>query len=256
MLIDTHAHYDDEVYDNDRDAIISELKDRNIVAVNVGASFESALEAVKISETYDNIFAAVGMHPDEVAELNDEHMQKLIELSAKPKVVAIGEIGLDYHSEEVPHDVQKKWFIRQIDVARECRLPICVHSRDAAQDTFDIIKNEDAAKIGGVVHCYSYGVELAKLYNEMGFFFGIGGVVTFKNAKKLKEVVDYLPLEKIVLETDCPYLAPTPHRGERNYSGYLDLVAGEIAEIKNVDIDRVIEVTTENAKRLYPKLSI
>ena len=255
MIIDTHAHYDDEQYDIDRDALIKSFSENGIeYAINVGASKKGTDMAVELAHTYDNIFAAVGIHPEDVMTLPDDYEETLYAYAKDPKVVAIGEIGLDYHWEETPRDVQKEWFHRQITVARDVNLPVCVHSRDAAQDTFDIIRDEKLGEIGGVIHCYSYGPELAKEYLKMGFSFGIGGVVTFKNSKTIKEVVAMLPLEAIVLETDCPYLAPTPHRGERNSSLYLPLVADVIAEIKGISAQKVIEVTNQNARRLFPKL--
>ena len=251
MLIDTHAHYDDAAYDEDRGQLIDEMNNENIIAVNVGASLASTFAAVALSEKYENIYAGVGMHPDEVAELTEDDMDKLIELSSNKKVVTIGEIGLDYYWDNSPRDIQKKWFIRQIEVARQVKLPVSIHSREAAQDTFDIISKHHAYDNGGIVHCYSYGLEMAKEYLKMGMCFGIGGVVTFKNSKKLKEVVDYIPMENIVLETDSPYLAPVPHRGERNSSRNLVYVAEAIAQIKGLPASEVIDTTTLNAKRVY-----
>lgn len=255
MLIDTHSHYDDAAFDEDREQLIEELNKKNIIAVNVGATKGSALTALDFSGKYANIYAALGVHPDEVAELTDEDMQNFLKLSRNPKVVAIGEIGLDYHWDVNPRQIQKEWFVKQIKLAREAELPICIHSRDAAQDTLDIVKAEDAGRFGGVVHCYSYGVELAKEYMKLGFHFGIGGVVTYKNAKTVKEVVDYLPIDRIVLETDCPYLAPVPHRGERNDSRNLMYVAAEIGAIKGYSPEDVIKITADNARKVYARLS-
>lgn len=254
MLIDTHAHYDDAAFDEDRKQLISSLQKENIIAVNVGASLDSSREAVFLAHEYDNIFAAVGMHPDEVYELNDSDMDTLKNYSKDDRVLAIGEIGLDYSREDADREVQKYWFSKQLDVAREVKLPVLIHSRDAAKDTFDIMKEKNAGEIGGVVHCYSYGAELAKEYLKMGMFFGIGGVVTFKNAKKLKEVVEFLPINSIVLETDSPYLAPEPNRGKRNSSLNLKYVVKVISEIKGISEEEVISVTGENALRLYPRM--
>lgn len=255
MLIDTHAHYDDAAFDEDREQLIAELDADDIIAVNVGATKGSALTALAFSGKYSNIYAALGVHPDEVAELTDDDMQEFLDLSRDGKAVAIGEIGLDYHWDVNPREVQQKWFIKQIAVAHEAGLPVNIHSRDAAQDTLDIVKKENAGKNGGIIHCYSYGVELAAEYLKLGFHFGIGGVVTYKNAKTVKEVVNYLPMDRIVLETDCPYLSPTPHRGERNDSRNLVHVAAEIGAIKGLSPEAVMKITAENAKTVYAKLS-
>jgi len=251
MLIDTHVHYDDEAFDEDRESLIDKLKKENYIAVNVGATVASSHAAVKLAEEYDNIYAAVGMHPDEVYELTDADMQMLEQYAGHEKVKAIGEIGLDYSREEARPELQRYWFKKQIEVAQKVKLPIIIHSRDAARDTLDIVKETDAGCNGGIVHCYSYGVELAREYLAMGFHFGIGGVVTFKNAKKLKEVVEYLPIDNIVLETDCPYLAPVPFRGTRNSSLHLPLVVEAIAQLKGLSYEEVAERTTQNAKLLY-----
>ena len=254
MLIDTHSHYDDAAFDEDREQLIAELNKKEIIAVNVGATKKSALTALEFSHRYSNIYAAIGVHPDEVAELTDDDMQEFLRLSSDPKAIAIGEIGLDYHWDVNPHEVQKEWFVKQIKLAQEAHLPINIHSRDAAQDTFEIVKKENAGMYGGIVHCYSYSVEMAREYLKLGFHFGIGGVVTYKNAKTIKEVVEYLPMDRIVLETDCPYLAPTPHRGERNDSRNLYFVAAEIAAIRGLSPEEVIEITEKNAREVYAKL--
>lgn len=255
MLIDTHAHYDDAAFDEDRKQLIAELDKEEIIAVNVGATKGSALTALEFSHKYSNIYAALGVHPDEVAELTDDDMQEFLKLCAEPKVVAVGEIGLDYHWDVNPREVQKEWFVKQIKLAQEAGLPVNIHSRDAAQDTFEIVKKENAGANGGIVHCYSYSVEMAREYLKLGFHFGIGGVVTYKNAKTVKEVVDYLPIDRIVLETDCPYLAPSPHRGERNDSRNLTFVAAEIGAIKGITLEEVIRITADNARKVYGKIS-
>lgn len=255
MIIDTHAHYDDEAFSEDREAVFDEIKKAGVgLVVNIGSSFEAAQESVRLSEKYDFIYAAVGIHPTETVGTTEEHMAWLLEASKSEKVVAIGEIGLDYYYDEPDREFQKQWFRRQIELAREAGLPICIHSREAAKDTLDIIKEQRAEEIGGVIHCYSYGWEQAKIYLEMGFYLGIGGVVTFKNAKKLKEVVKNAPIERLVLETDAPYLAPVPYRGKRNHSGNLPLVAEAVAKLKELSTGEVIRITEENARRLYPKL--
>ncbi len=252
MIFDTHAHYDDDAFDEDREEILASLKEHGIChAVNVGASLSSCQQTLALLKEYDFLYGAVGVHPSETAELSEESFEWLRKAVKEPGIVAVGEIGLDYYWEEPEHEIQKKWFRRQLELAREAALPVIIHSREAAQDTLDIMKELHAEEIGGVIHCYSYSLEMAKEYEKMGFFFGIGGVVTFNNAKKLKEVVAYLPLDRIVLETDCPYLAPVPNRGKRNSSLNLPYIAEKIAEIKNISYDKVIEVTYKNAEKLY-----
>ena len=219
--------------------------------VNVGASFQGVLDTVKLTEQYPFVYGAVGIHPDEVGDLSEEKIRILRRFCDLEKIVAVGEIGLDYYWDKEGHDIQKKWFVRQMDLAKETGLPIIVHSRDAAKDTMDIMKAERADNLKGVIHCYSYSKEQAKEYMNMGYYLGIGGVVTFKNGKKLKEVVEYAPLDYLLLETDAPYMAPEPHRGERNCSLYLEYVAETIAEIKRISRQEVIEVTRENARRLF-----
>ncbi len=252
MIFDTHAHYDDARYDEDRDELLSSLKNGGVAALcNVSSDVESLDSSVALAEKYDFIYAAVGIHPSDCAEMDDTVIRRITDLAAGKKVVAIGEIGLDYYWPEPDHDIQKKWFERQLNLARELKMPVIIHSREAAEDTYDMMKALNAGDIGGVVHCFSYDVSYAKKYLDMGFFIGIGGVVTFKNAAALKEVAGYVPLSSIVLETDCPYLAPVPHRGERNSSLYLSHVADEIAGIKNISRSEVEEATWENAHKLY-----
>lgn len=252
MIFETHAHYDDKAFDKDRDALLKSMPFKGVeTIVNVGASFQGVLDTVKLTEQYPFVYGAVGIHPDEVGDLSEEKIRILRRFCDLEKIVAVGEIGLDYYWDKESHDVQKKWFVRQMDLAKETDLPIIVHSRDAAKDTLDIMKAERADNLKGVIHCYSYSKEQAKEYMNMGYYLGIGGVVTFKNGKKLKEVVEYAPLDHLLLETDAPYMAPEPHRGERNCSLYLEYVAETIAEIKRISRQEVIEVTRENARRLF-----
>ena len=196
------------------------------------------------------MYAAVGVHPDEVGALNDETFAWMEELLLDEKAVAVGEIGLDYYWDNEPREVQKEWFIRQLALARKHDLPVCIHSRDAAEDTLNVMR-EYAKGLQGVIHCFSYSPEIAKEYVKNGFYIGVGGVVTFKNGKKMKEVVKATPIERILLETDCPYLAPEPYRGKRNSSIYLDRVAQEIGQLKGMTANEVIEVTEQNAKTLF-----
>ncbi len=252
MIFDTHAHYDDEAFEEDREELLTSLSTQGIEAVtNVGASIKTTENTLKLVDQYSNVYGAIGVHPNETGELNEEKLNWLRTQSAHKKIVAIGEIGLDYHWDEPEREIQKTWFIRQLSLAREVKLPVIIHSRDAAKDTLDIMKAEKSEEIGGVIHCFSYGIEMAREYLNMGFYLGIGGVLTFKNAKKLKEVVEYMPIEQLVLETDCPYLAPVPNRGTRNSSLNLPYVIKEISAIKGIPEEEVIERTNHNAKKLY-----
>ncbi len=251
-IFDTHAHYDDEAFDEDRDALLTELPENGIArVVNVGASLASCGRTIEIMNRYDYIYGAIGVHPSETAELNDEVFEWLRQQCQLEKCVAVGEIGLDYYWDEPDRELQKEWFRRQLNLARELAKPVIIHSRDAAKDTVDLMTEEHAEEIGGVIHCYSYTKETAEVFLKMGFYFGIGGVLTFKNAKKLKEAVAYIPLDRIVLETDCPYLAPEPNRGKRNSSLNIPYVVKALAEIKGVEEETVRKAAWENAHKLY-----
>ena len=252
MIIDTHAHYDSSAFDDDRESVLEELKNFGIeYVVNVGASIRTSRSTLELAEKYPFIYAALGVHPDDTGELNEENIKWFEERMSHPKVVAVGEIGLDYYWDEPERDIQKKWFVRQLALARELKLPVIIHSRDAARDTADILKAEKAGEIGGVIHCYSYTKEMAETFLDMGFYFGIGGVLTFKNAKKLKEAAAYIPMNRIVLETDCPYLAPEPNRGKRNSSLNIPYVIAELARIKGISEEEVRRAAWENAHALY-----
>lgn len=251
MIFETHAHYDDESFNDDREALIRSLPEKGIGRIiNVGASIETTKTTLELAAKYDYIYAAVGVHPSDISGLNEETFAWLKEQASLPKTVAIGEIGLDYYWDKEGHDLQKHWFIRQLDLAREMNKPVMIHSREAAADTMEIMK-EHGKGLKGVIHCYSYSLEMAREYVKMGYYIGVGGVVTFKNSKKLKEIVEEIPLESIVLETDCPYLAPTPFRGKRNSSLYLPYVVEAIAELKGISAEQVIEQTEKNARDLY-----
>lgn len=252
MIFESHAHYDDEAFDGDREALLLSLQERGIgTVINIGASLSGSEASVRLAEQYPFIYGAVGVHPSEVGELNEESFARLRMLCDHEKVIAMGETGLDYHYPEPDKALQKRWFERQLLLARETGMPVIIHSREAAKDTLDMMKALDAGEIGGVVHCFSYGKEMAREYLDMDFFFGIGGVITFPNAKKLKEAVEYIPMEKILLETDSPYLAPQLHRGERNSSLNLPYVVEAIAELKDISCEEVEKITEENAKRLF-----
>lgn len=255
MIIDTHAHYDDEAFEQDRDVLLGTFPENGIEKViNSGASVKSSLAGLALSKRWPWVYCALGAHPNEVAELTDETLSSFAALSAEEKVVAIGEIGLEYHCERPEREIQALWFRKQIQLAKRVGLPIIVHSREAVQDTLAIIREEKAEETGGVIHCFSSGPEVAEQYVKMGFYLGIGGVVTFKNGKKMKEVVREMPIESILLETDSPYLSPEPHRGKRNSSLNLSYVAQEIANLKKISKQEVIDLTRENALRCFPKL--
>ncbi len=255
MIFDTHAHYDDEQFDIDRDGLLLSMKENGIgTIVNIGANLASSKTSIELAHKYDFIYAAVGVHPSDSGELNEDNFDWIRQMSADERCVAIGEIGLDYYWPEPDQEIQKKWFVRQLDLAREVGLPVVIHSRDAAADTVQILKDNNAGDIGGVVHCFSYSKEVALECVKMGFYIGVGGVLTFKNGKKMKEVVSEIPIEKIILETDCPYLAPEPNRGKRNSSLNLPYVVKAMAEIKGMSEQEVIDITERNARAMY-KLS-
>lgn len=251
MIFDTHAHYDSEQFNEDREELLCSMEEQGVgTIVNVCASYASCERVTNMVQKYPFMYAAVGIHPDHVGSLNEETFARMKELFSRDKVIAVGEIGLDYYWDNESHDLQKKWFIRQLELARELDLPVLIHSRDAAADTMEIMKAH-AEGLNGVIHCYSYSREMAQEYVKMGFYIGVGGVVTFKNGRKLKETVAEIPLESIVLETDCPYLAPEPYRGKRNHSAYIRYVAETIAEIKGVTYEEVVAQTEENARKMY-----
>ena len=254
LIFDTHAHYDDEAFREDREEILSGLCERGVGrVVDVSASLPGIPSVLSLARRYDFIYAAVGVHPTETYDLQEDDLQQVEQYAADPenKVVAIGEIGLDYHYPDTQKEKQKDWFAMQIDLAKRIQRPIIVHSRDAAKDTLDLMKAEGAQEAGGVLHCFSYEPEMAKIYTDMGFYIGIGGVVTFKNARKVKEIAAQMPLELLLLETDCPYLAPEPFRGRRNDSAMIHYVAETIAALRQMDKEDVIRITRQNACRFY-----
>lgn len=252
MIFETHSHYEDKAFDEDREILMRQLIEAGIErVVDIGSSLDTCKRILSLINEYPFMYGAIGVHPSDTGNLTEADIDYLKIESANEKIVAIGEIGLDYYWDEPERSIQKKWFEIQLQLAREVSLPVVIHSRDAAKDTLDIMKAEKAGDIGGVIHCFSYGTEMAREYLDMGFYIGVGGVVTFKNGKKLKEVVEYTPIERIVTETDCPYLAPTPHRGERNSSLYIPLIIEEIAAIKNMDVQEVYRITCKNGYDLY-----
>ncbi|MBR6478658.1 MAG: TatD family hydrolase [Lachnospiraceae bacterium] len=252
MIFDTHAHYDDKAFDEDREELVAKLPGAGVGrVVNVGSTFTSCEACIKLAEKYEHVYATVGVHPSETEELTEEKIEALRSLCMHPKCVAVGEIGLDYYWPEPSPELQRKWFERQLDLAREVQKPVVIHSREACRDTIDVLRSAKARELGGVIHCYSYTVETAREYLDLGFFFGIGGVLTFKNGRKLKETAEYLPMDRIVIETDSPYLAPVPDRGKRNDSRKLAYVVRELAQIKGLSESEVRRITWENACKLY-----
>lgn len=252
MLFDSHAHYDDEAFNADRDEVIENAhRDGVEYILNASADKASVSESIALARKYPFIYAAIGIHPHNVGEIDESIVESLIDLSNDQKVVAIGEIGLDYHYDFSPRELQREWFAEQIRLARRLKLPIIVHSREASEDTLKIIKDEAARDVGGVFHCYTGSVEMAREILQLNFYIGVGGAVTFKNARKLPDVVRYIPEDRLLIETDCPYMTPEPHRGTRNDSRHVRLVAQKIAELRGESFDRVAEYTTRNAKALF-----
>lgn len=257
MIFETHAHYDDECFAEDRGELLAQLPSLGIgKVINVASTISSIEKCVELAHTYDHVYAAVGVHPSELEGMDDAVIQEMRKLSSWEKTVAIGEIGLDYYWEKdkAAQEMQRKWFRRQLELAIEVNLPVIIHSRDAAEDTLKLMKDMHAENIPGVIHCYSYSPELAKEYVKMGYYIGVGGVVTFKNAKKLVQTVAETPMERILLETDSPYLAPEPHRGRRNDSRELVYVIEKIAQIKDITSEEVKDITWKNACRLFDKI--
>ena len=251
-IFESHAHYDDDAFDGDRDELIKSLPENGIaIAINVAASLQSVDDTYELAQKYEHIYGAIGIHPSDVDDLNENTFNHVRDVALKPKMVAVGEIGLDYHYDNIDKYLQQEWFERQLVLARDIRKPVIIHSRDACEDTMKILKSNSFRGLPGVVHCYSYTVETARELLKMGYYIGVGGVVTFSNAKKLVETVQETPLDRILLETDSPYLAPTPHRGDRNSSLNLPLVAEKIAAIKGVPYYKVVDQTYKNARKLF-----
>ena len=251
MLFDTHAHLDDRAFDVDREALLSELPRQGLALVmNPGCSLRSSENADALSKRYDYLYAAVGSHPDAADEVNEEVLERYRQLvKANPKIKAIGEIGLDYHYEDIPRDLQKAAFRAQMKLAEELNLPVIVHEREAHADAMEIL--DEFPTVTGVFHCYSGSAEMAKELVRRGWYIGFTGVLTFKNAKKAVEVAKILPHDRLVLETDCPYMAPEPFRGKRNHPGYLYRMAEKLAELWELPVEEVHAITLENGKRLY-----
>ncbi|TYR72926.1 TatD family deoxyribonuclease [Rossellomorea vietnamensis] len=252
MLFDTHVHLNADQFSEDLEQVIERAQNEGVeTMVVVGFDRPTINKAMELVEHYDFLYAAIGWHPVDAIDMTDEDLQWIEELSTHQKVVAIGETGLDYHWDKSPKEIQQEVFRKQIRLAKKVKLPIVIHNREATQDIVDILKEEEAKEVGGIMHCFSGSSETAHECLEMNFLISLGGPVTFKNAKKPKEVAEEVPLEKLLIETDCPYLAPHPYRGKRNEPSYVKLVAEQIAELKGVSFEEVAETTTRNAKKLF-----
>lgn len=261
MIFETHAHYDDDRFKDDQKEVIEQAFSSGIGRIiNIAANLESCKTTIALTQQFENLYGALGVHPSEIACLTEESFQWLKQQCENSqicdKIVAIGEIGLDYYWDKEA-DVQarqREWFQRQLLLAKELNLPVVIHSRDAAEDTLKVMKEAKAQEIPGVVHCYSYSPELSKEFLKMGYYLGVGGVVTFKNAKKLVDTVAQTPMDRILLETDCPYMAPEPHRGKRNDSRYIPHIVEKIASIKGISVEEVEDITWQNAMTLFEKV--
>lgn len=251
MLFDTHAHFDDEQFDADRDEVLKSLKSYGVGnIVNIGSSMKTSRTSVALAEKYDFVYAAVGVHPSETGELCETDIDELKRLAANPKVRAIGEIGLDYHyPDDVEPSIQKKWFVRQLELAKELNMPVVIHDRESKGECLEILKEHKISN--GVVHCFSGSAETAREILKLGMMISFTGVLTFKNAKKAIAACAAVPLDRLMIETDCPYMSPEPHRGKRNFSGYVEFVARKMAEIKGVSYEEIVDITERNAKRFY-----
>lgn len=248
MLIDSHAHLDDKRFNPDRDILIKSLKENGVdLVLNIGADIKTSRASLDLAKKYDNIYAVVGVHPHSAKDLEGSDLSELRKMAKEDKVVAIGEIGLDFYYDNSPRDIQRKWFIRQVELAQELDMPIVIHSREASQETFDILKEASLKKpLRGILHSYSGSYEMAMEYIKLGFYIAIGGPVTFKNARVPKEVAKKIPLDKLLIETDSPYLTPEPYRGKRNEPMYVKYVAKTIGELRNTSYEEIARATSEN----------
>lgn len=250
MFIDVHAHLNDEKFENVESIVENALSEKVDKIITAGFDISSSRKNLEIASRFPNVFATIGIHPEMVDELEKDYLEVLKEMSKNKKVVAIGEIGLDYHFKDDNKELQKEIFVKQIELANFLDLPVVVHSRDAMGDTLELLKKHPPKK-ESLLHCYSGSIESAKEFIKLGFSFSFGGVVTFNNAKNVFKVVEELPIEKIMLETDCPYMAPVPFRGKRNEPMYIPYIARKIAEIKNIEVEKIAEITTKNAEKMF-----
>lgn len=252
MLFDSHAHYNDKKFDEDRNELLAKMPENNVgLIMNSCSSLDEVPDILDICGKFPFVYASAGVHPHEAENLTETDMETLMEYAKNPKVKAIGEIGLDYFYDFFPRDIQKKWFARQVDIAREIKMPVIIHDRDAHKDCMDILREHRVREAGGVFHCYAGSVEMAREILGWGMYIAFGGSLTFKNSVRPVEVAKYVPLDRIVIETDCPYLTPVPHRGKRNSSLYIHYVAEKLAEIKNVPVEEIETVTFKNAKKCF-----
>ncbi len=249
MFVDVHAHLDDEAFDGDRQEVLAKIKEAGIIVVNAGSDIASSRFSVKLAQEYDFIYACVGVHPHEAQKVEQNYINELEELAGNPKVIGIGEIGLDYYYDISERNIQQRVFEEQIGLAKSLNLPIVVHNREAHKDTAEILKKTLPAK--GLMHCYSGSLEMAQEFIQLGFYFSFGGVITFKNAKKPKEVASKLSLDRILLETDCPYLSPEPYRGKRNDPTRIPIIAGQMANLREISVEEVRAATYSNFNRLF-----
>ena len=252
MFIDSHAHLDDERYDLDRESLIESLGDNKIdLVINIGADLKTSKASVDLAKKYEHIYAVVGVHPHDAKDVTIDYREELKELAKEEKVVAIGEIGLDYYYDNSPRLIQRQIFLEQLELAKELDLPVVIHTRDAAKETFDILNGvAKEYNLRGVLHCYSGSVEMALEYIELGFYISLGGPVTFKNSRVSKEVAIAIPLDKLLIETDSPYLTPEPYRGKRNEPQYVKYTAKTIAELRGISVEELARATSDNAKRI------
>lgn len=252
MLIDTHAHLNAKEFDEDREETIARARENGVsTIINIGFNAETIPTCIELAERYEFIYAVVGWHPQDAKDMTDSHLEWIESLSKHPKVVGLGEMGLDYYWDTSPKDVQAEVFRKQIRLARKLQMPIVIHNREASQDIIDILREEKAAEVGGIMHCFSGSSEIAKMALEMNFYISFGGPLTFKNAKKPKEVAVQVPLDRLLIETDCPYLTPHPFRGKRNESGYVRYVAEEMAQLHGLTFEELAQITSDNARRLF-----
>lgn len=251
MFIDTHAHYDDASYNEDRHETLMRNKDHTEYIINAAQNLETTLKCIELAENYDFVFATCGIHPHNALEYSEKMIDRLTELSLHDKVVAIGETGLDYYYDFAPRDVQITNFIANIGIAKTVKKPVVIHSREATRDTLRILKDENISEVGGVLHCFTGSYETAAEAASLGLYFSIGGAVTFKNAVKIVKALDAIPNDRLMLETDCPYMTPVPFRGKRNESMYIKYIIDKISEIKGMTYQEVVELTNSNAKRFF-----
>jgi TatD DNase family protein len=255
MLIDTHAHLDDERFAEDFEQVCERIREANVnKVINVGYDILSSERSLKLAEKYNWIQCAVGYHPHNAKDADEDGLRKLRQWASRPEVVAIGEIGLDYYYDNSPRDLQREVFRKQIRLAKEVELPIIIHCRDAVQELYDILVEEGAEQVGGIMHCYSGSYEMAKRFIDLKFFISLAGPVTFKNSKSVKDVARNIPLKYLLLETDSPYLTPEPYRGKRNEPAYVRYVAQTIAQLREIDISDLVKATSDNTLKALPKL--